>query len=241
MDELEDRGWDLRRSSVLDTAVQAPLDADVTATEAFRSGQIEVQDIGSQLVLESAEPSPGGRWLDACAGAGGKSLQLARMLGPGGRVDAHDIRPAALRELGDRAARAGAGTIRIRTRVDGSEAYDGVLVDAPCSGSGTWRRAPHLKWCTGPADAGRHSARQLGLLSRFAAFVAPGGRLVYATCSLSRLENEAVVAGFLETHPSFAMVPPRRDLGFLARPNGRTLLPSVHDSDGFFVAVLGKE
>jgi len=240
IDELLGKGWAIRRPEVLDTAVQVLGEADITATEAFRSGRLEVQDIGSQLVLEAADPAPGGRWLDACAGAGGKALQLARMLGPEGTVDAYDIRPAALEELRHRSARAGARTIRV-LEAPPSGRYDGVLVDAPCSGSGTWRRSPHLKWCTGPADIGRWATRQTGLLGRFAGLVAPGGTLVYATCSLSRLENEAVVSDFLESHPGFAPRMIRSGLGFAERGGGHLLLPSVHDSDGFFVAVLGMD
>jgi 16S rRNA (cytosine967-C5)-methyltransferase len=233
-------GWPLRRAPALGSAVRVLAEADVTKTGAFRSGRIEVQDLGSQLVLASVEPAPGGRWLDACAGAGGKTLQLARMLGPDGRVDAHDIRPAALEELRERAARAGAANVRILPRLS-RDGYDGVLVDAPCSGSGTWRRSPHLKWCTAAGDVDRSAARQRELLAGFAPFVAPGGTLVYATCSLSGAENEGVLGDFLGAHPEFRRKPVRGGLGFLERGDGHLLLPSVHDSDGFFVAALVKK
>ncbi len=235
--ELEAKGWDFRRADAPVTAIRVLSEADVTRTDAHRSGLLEIQDIGSQLVLTVAAPAPGGRWLDACAGAGGKTLQLARLLGPTGRVDAFDIRASALAELASRASRAGAGNIRILPGPP-EDRYDGVLVDAPCTGSGTWRRAPHLRWCTTEAGVRRSAERQLDLLGRFSSLVSPGGRLVYATCSLSSLENEDVVEAFLSSHPEFAPKPPPDLLGFTPRGPGYLLLPSVHDSDGFFVSLL---
>jgi len=226
LDELEGKGWPIRRAAFLDTAVRVLAEADVTKTAAFQSGGIEVQDAGSQLVLAAADPAPGGRWLDACAGAGGKTLQLARMVGPGGSVDAHDIRPAALEELRDRAGRAGARNVRILASLSGSP-YDGVLVDAPCSGSGTWRRAPHLRWVTTPAGIDSAARLQLRLLVENARRVRRGGTLVYATCSLCLSENERVVEALLGQETDLApSAPPTR------------LLPWEHDGDGFFVAVF---
>ncbi|HVW22669.1 MAG TPA: RsmB/NOP family class I SAM-dependent RNA methyltransferase [Opitutaceae bacterium] len=233
--EFAARGWAWRTSPLLPRALALESEADVTATEAYRLGRLEVQDAGSQLVLEAAGPEPGGRWLDACAGAGGKSLQLADLLGPEGRVDAHDIRPQALAELERRAARAGwAG--RIARRPDPGEAYDGVLVDAPCSGSGTWRRSPHLKWTTRPAQLAGWARRQAELLVRFAPRVRPGGRLIYATCSLARTEDEAVAEAFLAGHPEFSPAPWARPLGGEARGPGLLFWPAAHDGDGFFAA-----
>jgi 16S rRNA (cytosine967-C5)-methyltransferase len=235
--EFGRKGWAWRRSDAHGPAMRVLAEADVTLTDSYRSGLFEIQDLGSQLVLPVAIPAPGGRWLDACAGAGGKTLQLGRMLGPAGRVDAHDIRPAALEELAKRASRAGARNIGI-LRDPPAGSYDGVLVDAPCTGSGTWRRAPHLRWCTAEADVGRAAARQLDLLGRFSALVGPGGVLVYATCSVSSHENEGVVGAFLAAHPGFAPRQPSNLHGFSPRGPGFLLLPSVHDSDGFFVAIL---
>ncbi len=230
-------GWKLFLSPVLPGALRLDTEADVTKTEAFRAGQIEVQDLGSQLVLAAAPIAPGGRWFDACAGAGGKTLQLARLLGPDGQVDAHDIRPAALTELQTRAARAGLANIRVVAR-PAPDGYDGVLVDAPCSGSGTWRRAPHLKWSTTPADITAHAAQQLVLLREFASSVRPGGLLIYATCSLSRMENEHVVTAFLAAAPSFAPAPLQERFGFPDDGLALTVLPARHDTDGFFVAAF---
>lgn len=237
LEEFATRGWKVRRSTLLPSALEWLSEADVTQTSAWRDGHVEVQDLGSQLILESIGIAPGERWLDACAGAGGKSLQLARLLGRSGLVDAHDIRPAALQELMTRALRAGAPNIRT-TAHPSPGVYAGVLVDAPCSGSGTWRRAPHLKWMTTPALVAERAALQRDLLTRFASHVRPGGRLVYATCSLSRCENEEVIATFLAEQPAFRPEPFARTFGFEPVGAGLTILPSHHDTDGFFVASL---
>lgn len=233
-------GWASRRSKVLPEAIELLAEADVTKTEAWMHGLVEVQDLGSQLILESAGIAPGGRWLDACAGAGGKTLQLARLLGAAGHVDAYDIRAHALRELEIRAARAKLTNISILSAPP-SQSYDGVLVDAPCSGSGTWRRSPHLKWTTTPAQVADDAATQLALLARFSALVRPGGRLIYATCSLSRLENEDVVAAFLAAHRDFTAEPAARTFGSTPRSTGLAILPATHNTDGFYVAALRRQ
>ena len=219
-------GWAWRRSPLLAGALALPPDTDVARTESYRNGAVEIQDVGSQLVLESAGVEPGGQWLDACAGSGGKALQLAAMLGPEGRVRARDPRHAALEELCARAARAGlAGRIDVGPGTDPPGGFDGVLVDAPCSGSGTWRRSPHLKWVTRPEGVRDAAQRQLSLLTKNASRVRPGGLLVYATCSLCRTENESVVEAFL-----------RENRGIEPALQGTRLAPHSHDGDGFFVA-----
>lgn len=254
--EFDQLGWRWQRSDVLPSALRLLDEVDVTRTSSFQRGLIEVQDLGSQLLLESVGITAGEQWLDACAGAGGKTLQLSALLGAAGRIDAFDVRSSALEELADRAARAGIAVeagkqarqpsparptrfapIRILpARSDA--AYDGVLVDAPCSGSGTWRRAPHLKWTTRPGDIANASRQQQSLLDEFSARVRPGGRLIYATCSLSQEENERVVTRFLETHGDFAAAPFAQPVDAAPRKSGRTLLPAEHDTDGFFVASL---
>lgn len=205
---------------------------DVTRGTAYAEGVVEVQDIGSQWVLHTVRPALGERWLDACAGAGGKTLQLASMVGAGTTVVAHDVRPAALEELKFRAQRARLGNVRVARVPDGI--FDAVLVDAPCTGSGTWRRSPHLKLQTTRDDVRQSAARQLELLHTFSGHVRPGGRLVYATCSIARTENIETVRAFLAAAPMFAPETPG------ASPAGATLLPSTLDSDGFFVSVLRK-
>jgi 16S rRNA (cytosine967-C5)-methyltransferase len=234
--EFEARGWSWRRSSILPDAVDMLTEADVTTTEAWKIGRFEVQDLGSQMILESIGIKRGGYWLDACAGAGGKTLQLARLLGPQGKVDAFDIRRAALEELDRRAARA---KQFIQILSDPPRAlYDGVLVDAPCSGSGTWRRAPHLKWTTTEAQIALAAEKQIALLRQLARCVAPGGRLVYATCSLSTCENEKVVAAFLAEQQEFQPELLAETFGIALTGAQLTILPSVQNTDGFFVASL---
>jgi 16S rRNA (cytosine967-C5)-methyltransferase len=278
-DEFKTKGWAWRESSVLPSAVELQTETDATKSDAYERGLIEVQDLGSQMILASLGLSPGGHWLDACAGAGGKTLQLATLLGASGQIDAHDIRPAALAELADRARRAGfevvadparslprgndrlggqsdsatplkpgghrpplhpisAASIRITVQPKTETLYDGVLVDAPCSGSGTWRRAPHLKWTTTPEQIAAAAQQQKTLLDRFSAQVRPGGQLVYATCSLSHVENEEVVAAFLATHPDFSVEPLVNHFGLTPGPHGLTMLPARHNTDGFFVSAL---
>jgi 16S rRNA (cytosine967-C5)-methyltransferase len=213
---------------------------------------IEIQDLGSQLLLEAAGIAPGARWLDACAGAGGKTLQLSRLLGSAGSIDAHDVRASALAELAVRARRASvpiadsrqpaprpaAHCAPIRIVQAPAAFYDGVLVDAPCSGSGTWRRAPHLKWTTTPTQIAGAASLQRELLAQFSRHVRPGGRLLYCTCSLSRRENEDVIDAFLAGHPEFSIAPPASNFDLPLRGGGLTFFPARHDTDGFFVACL---
>jgi 16S rRNA (cytosine967-C5)-methyltransferase len=236
--EFSAKQWPTRRSQILPGALEVLAEADVTKSDAWTNGLCEVQDLGSQLILESAGIAPGGRWLDACAGAGGKTLQLAALLGPKGHVDAYDVRASALRELEIRATRARATTISILPTLPASAGYDGVLVDAPCSGTGTWRRAPHLKWTTSAGQVSTAAEKQSALLSQFSALVRPGGRLIYATCSLSRLENEDVVAAFLSAHTEFTIEAPQRLFGATPRSVGVAILPAAHNTDGFYVASL---
>ena len=229
--------WTWQRSELLPSAFKLPAEADVAKTDLYRDGEIEIQDLGSQLILASIGVEPGASWLDACAGAGGKTLQLAQLLGPSGHVDAYDIRPEALAELRLRSQRAGLTNVTTLS-ASPDRSYDGVLVDAPCSGTGTWRRSPHLKWTTTPAQIEAFAARQGTLLQDFSRRVRPGGRLVYATCSLSRRENAEVIAAFLAANPNFTPAPFADTFGFVPQNGGFTILPSRHDTDGFFVASL---
>lgn len=236
-EEFAQLGWKWEIADALPSAIKLLDEVDVTKTKAFENGLIEVQDLGSQLLLESVGITPGQRWLDACAGAGGKTLQLARLLGAAGHVDAADIRPAALQELSLRAKRARSSNITVLSAAP-SGTYDGVLVDAPCSGSGTWRRAPHLKWTTSEPDIIDAARLQSSLLAQFSERVAPGGRLIYATCSLSQRENEDVVRPFLLQHPTFESELIPAPHGAESRGGGLTFLPSLHNTDGFFVAAF---
>ena len=266
-DEFRGKQWTWETAADFPDALCLPPNAEVANTDAYRRGFIEIQDLGSQLVLATAPIAPGGRWLDACAGAGGKTLQLARLLGDAGHVDATDIRPEILDELRDRAQRARLTNVRIISspviarspaarddeaiqldrhgalrapRDDNSDSvlYDGVLVDAPCSGSGTWRRQPHLKWYVKPESLASFAKTQLEILTVHAPRVKPGGLLIYATCSLSHHENHDVVAAFLKAHPQFKPVPVADTHGGTYDGLGTTLLPGTRNTDGFYVATL---
>ncbi|WP_438482841.1 RsmB/NOP family class I SAM-dependent RNA methyltransferase [Oleiharenicola lentus] len=238
LDEFRGQRWEFEQSPDFPDALRLPPNAEVANTDAYRRGFVEIQDLGSQLVLAHATIKPGSRWLDACAGAGGKTLQLARALGSDGHVDATDIRLEILEELRDRATRARIENITLLKNP--TTDYDGVLVDAPCSGSGTWRRQPHLKWYVQPATIAEFAKLQLQILATNAPRVRPGGVLVYATCSLSHHENQAVVAAFLKTHAEFSPEPPPRAYGGTYDGYGTTLLPGTLNTDGFYAAALRK-
>ncbi len=239
LEEFANQGWAPEKSTVLPDAVRLPASAEVAATDAYRRGFCEIQDLGSQLVLHHVPLAPGENWLDACAGAGGKTLQLARLVGASGRVTATDIRSEMLMELQERAARAKLDNIQV-VRIPAA-AYDGVLVDAPCSGTGTWRRQPHMKWYTQPQMLAEFASLQGKILAENSMRVRPGGLLVYATCSLSHRENHDVVKEFLRGHAEFFPESPAKNWGGNFDGLGSTLLPGTHDTDGFYVAVLRKK
>jgi len=186
----------------------------------LRAGLAEVQDEGSQAVVDLCGARVGERWLDFCAGSGGKAIGLAAA---GARVTAWDASPRRLAALPRRAVRAGVRIAVARAEPDG--AFDGVLVDAPCSGSGALAREPDARWRASDESVARFAAAQEEILARAAGRVRPGGALVYATCSLFREEGEDVVERFLARHPGFSLEArarrwPHRDPGagfFLAR------------------------
>ncbi len=178
--------------------------------------RFEVQDLASQAVLRWCAAQRGERWLDACAGAGGKTLALAEAVGADGGVWATDVRPRALQELTRRARRANVER-RITTAPAGARIppADGVLADAPCSGLGTWSRNPDARWRVTPADVDRLAALQTQILDAAANAVRPGGRLVYSVCTLTRAETTGVARAFEDRHPEFRPDPGAHPL----RPN----------------------
>lgn len=176
------------------------------------TAQFVVQDIASQCVGLACSPKKGGDWWDCCAGAGGKALQLADLMEQDGKVLATDIRVPALKELKKRARKYGIRGIRIQphnTVLDEpfTKIFDGVLVDAPCSGWGTWPRNPDARWRTSRRDAVQNAGRQLKILNNAIWCVKPGGVLVYAVCTFTRPETEEVVMKFLEQNPTFKLDP----------------------------------
>jgi 16S rRNA (cytosine967-C5)-methyltransferase len=211
----------------------------------FESGAFEFQDEAAQIASLLCAARPGERILDLAAGAGGKSLALAAQMKNRGEIVACDIRQTALQQLAARAARAGA-TI-IRTRLIAGEPPDGpfdaVLLDAPCSGSGTWRRQPELRWRLTPDVLSARTKLQDTLLDQAAACVRPGGRLIYATCSILPCENEDRIEAFLKRHPEFAI----RPCADVWCESMQTTLPAGSffkasplrtRTDGFFAAVM---
>jgi 16S rRNA (cytosine967-C5)-methyltransferase len=216
----------------------------------FLEGAVEVQDEGSQLVAYLLAPRRHDLVVDFCAGAGGKSLMLGAMMHSQGRIYAFDVSAARLARLKPRLKRSGLSNMHphlLRTEHDQkvkrlAGKIDRVLVDAPCSGLGTLRRNPDLKWRQSPEGVVNMRAKQASILAAASTLVKPGGRLVYATCSLLAEENEDVAEMFLKKHPEFAPTP----CGEILRQQGikidagerMRLWPHVHGTDGFFAAVF---
>lgn len=208
-------------------------------------GEIEPQDEGSQLLAQLAAAAPGETVIDWCAGVGGKSLAMAAAMRDEGRLIACDISASRLAKLPPRAARAGIGCIETRTHGAGALtgiSADLVLVDAPCSGTGTLRRSPELR--LRHFDSAALAVLQGQILAEAAAHVRPGGRLIYATCSLLEEENEQVTARFLQSNPGFQPLRPAAlsaGLEALVDARGRLRLwPHQQGTDGFFAQVMGK-
>ncbi len=218
----------------------------------FIDGSIEVQDEGSQLLGFLLQPRRGQMVADFCAGAGGKTLLLGALMRSQGRLYAFDVADRRLAKLKPRLARSGLSNV-YPVRIDSERdprvgrlagKLDRVLIDAPCSGLGTLRRNPDLKWRQSPASVGELAAKQAAILVAAASLVKPGGRLVYATCSLLEAENDRVVDAFLAQNPQFVVLPaaPILQQQEIALDTGERLrlLPHRHATDGFFATVLEK-
>jgi 16S rRNA (cytosine967-C5)-methyltransferase len=221
---------------------------------AYREGRIEVQDEGSQLIARLVQPKRGEMVVDFCAGAGGKTLAIGALMRSSGRLYAFDINEKRLTSMGPRLKRSGLSNVHpvaIRNESDLrvkrlAGKCDRVLVDAPCSGSGTLRRNPDLKWRFSEAELARVNEVQQAVLRAASRLVKPGGRVVYATCSLLQRENQDVIEAFLAQHPDFHVVPAatvlraqKIDLDHMARfAPYFVMLPHLHATDGFFAAVL---
>lgn len=239
------------RYAPLGLRVAAGADAKIANLDVYLSGRVEIQDEASQLAVMLAGAKPGETVIDLAAGAGGKSLGLAAAMEDRGRIVACDIDPMRLATLAQRAARAGATIIET-----GGDPYtlqgeaggaDLVFVDAPCSGSGTWRRNPEAKWTLTPAKLETYRAAQARLLDRAADLCSPRGRILYATCSWLPGEGPDQVARFVERHRQW-MVRPASYAWYAAlagrAPSGvggfALLTPGQDETDGFFVAILGR-
>jgi 16S rRNA (cytosine967-C5)-methyltransferase len=223
----------------------------VTTGKAFQDGLVEIQDEGSQLVAYLVGAAPGMRVADWCTGAGGKTLAIAMTMKNGGHIVACDVSVPRLDGAVRRLRRAGVHNAERHLIEPGdkwakrnSKRFDRVLVDAPCTGVGTWRRNPDARLRLKESDLAELLAKQKVILDSASRLVRPGGRLVYATCSLLPEENEDQVQGFLSRHPDFSPVPLRRAWqGGVAPSAGEFLVltPAQHGTDGFFGAVLERQ
>lgn len=255
-DALREEGVETEPGRFAPTALHCQGDADLFATRAYRDGWFEQQDEASQLAVLATAPPPKGRVLDLCAGSGGKTLGIAAAMQNRGAVTAADVHAGRLRALRGRLARAGADNVRPQLLGrDGADVFapvdafarrcDRILVDAPCSGTGSWRRRPQARAAVQETDLDDLVQTQRRLLEQAAAWLQPGARLVYATCSLLRDENEAQVQWLRERCPELEVVRLAEVLGgAVAAPitdatgTFLQLRPDLHGCDGFFAAVL---
>jgi 16S rRNA (cytosine967-C5)-methyltransferase len=224
--------------------IRFPHGTQVEQWDAHRDGQIEVQDCGSQLACLAVGAQPGETVIDLCAGAGGKTLALAAAMANKGTLIAADTDRGRLSQLGPRAERAGAAIAETVLLNPGRElealgkwqnSADCVLVDAPCSGTGTWRRNPEARWRLSPAALARYAETQARLLGIAAELTKPEGRIVYVTCSLLDSEGDNRIAEFLLNHPEWRAEPRVLPLG-RGHGNGNRLTPYHDGTDGFFIA-----
>jgi 16S rRNA (cytosine967-C5)-methyltransferase len=232
----------------------------ILAEEAFIKGQIEVQDEGSQLAALLSAAKPGEQVIDLCAGAGGKSLALAAMMQGKGRLIATDSDKRQLAPIHERLSRAGIHNCDVRTPRGEGDALsdikasaDLVMIDAPCTGTGTWRRNPDAKWRVRPGALEVRLKAQGQVLDRAAPLVKPGGRIVYVTCSVLDVENGEQIRQFLKRQPGFSVIPPAAAMAALwdkaddfaaatlQSPEGLLMTPRRTGTDGFFVSVLRRQ
>jgi 16S rRNA (cytosine967-C5)-methyltransferase len=231
----------------------------IHSEEDFIKGAIEVRNEGSQLAALLSAAKPGEQVIDLCAGAGGKTLALAAMMQGKGRLIATDHDKRQLAPIHERLSRAGVHNADVRTPkgeadplTDIKASADLVLIDAPCTGTGTWRRNPDAKWRMRPGALEVRLKDQIAVLDRASALVKPGGRIAYITCSVLPAENGEQVRSFVARHPEFALVPPEETVrvlwdraedfsqAALQSEEGWLMTPRRTGTDGFFVSVLRK-
>ncbi len=246
--ELTSEGTPAESGTIIHTAVRLQKRVNIFQSPVFKKGWFEMQDEGSQAISVFTDPHPNWRVLDACAGAGGKTLHLAALMKNKGEIFALTQNEFQEAELRRRLRRAGAQNVRVlcAPSPDVIAKFAGtmhvVLIDAPCSGTGTLRRNPVAKWRLTEERVHQYAAAQLAIMEQYMDAVRPNGKLVYATCSVLREENADVVAAFLAKHPQFT--PDARgsrtaETNALRNPDGTLeLLPHRNDTDGFFAAAL---
>ncbi len=233
--------------------------APIFTSKLFTDGHFEMQDEGSQIIAELVEAKPGMKIIDFCAGAGGKTLSIAASMNNKGRILAWDISPARINELNRRLRRAKVDNVTSRVINSEQDSHikrhkasaDRVLVDVPCSGTGTWRRNPDLKWHMSPNDITEISAQQRAILASAARLPKPGGWLIYATCSLLKQENEDIINDFMRQQNEYTLLSAeeiwqqKNESAFSEnaphtknRDSFLWLTPYIDNTDGFFAAIL---
>lgn len=249
LDVLKSEGFEASATRYAPTAIRLPSTTrGLEQSRLFLDGAFEFQDEAAQIAVLLAQAKPNSRVLDLAAGAGGKSLALAAAMQNTGELTAHDIDEGRLRQIAPRAQRAGVTIIQTHAgQKPPGRPYDLVLLDAPCSGSGTWRRSPENKWRLTPERLDQLNALQDMLLDQAAARAAGKARIVYTTCSILPRENEDRVAAFLERHPAFKVIPASgiwRESTDSRPPPGLgeflKVTPLVDEMDGFFTAILAR-
>ncbi|HAB15502.1 MAG TPA: RsmB/NOP family class I SAM-dependent RNA methyltransferase [Verrucomicrobiota bacterium] len=220
---------------------------DLFRHELFQAGAFEIQDLASQAVGLLCAPQPGETWWDACAGEGGKTLHLSDLMGGKGLVWASDRAEWRLHRLKQRAGRAGCFNYRSVLWKGGPKPatktmFDGILLDAPCSGVGTWGRNPHARWTTNSQDVSELAVVQRDLLSNVAASLKVGGRLIYAVCTLTRPETTEIADAFSAAHPEFTPLPLVNPFAPGAPAAARLeLWPQVTGANGMFIAAWTRQ
>ena len=253
MDDLQKEGFETSPTTISPVGLRLSKRGPVFTSAPFKQGHFEMQDAGSQAIALLVDAQPGQRVIDFCAGAGGKTLALAAAMQNKGRILAWDTSEKRLSQIVTRIRRAGVDTIQTHLITSEHDAFikrhkgtaDRVLVDAPCSGSGTWRRNPDLKWCYTQKDVDEVVAIQKSILQSASRLVKKGGRLIYATCSVLKNENERQIEEFLKTGNNFKVVCAEKIWDKKATKENISddvsffwVTPHQDGVDGFFAAVL---
>lgn len=245
---LQKEGIEAQRTHLSPVGLVLPKRINVQALQSFRHGFFEMQDEGSQLISMLVQPVPGSTVVDACAGGGGKTLHLAALIMNRGRIIAIEVEQQRLNNIHERLRRAGVSIVQTSLAgqyqdVISAQGADAVLIDAPCSGVGAFRRNPASKATFTESFVDTLVQKQAGLLDQYSVLVKPGGRLVYSTCTLIKRENEDQVSAFLERHADFELLSApeilsQQEVTIEAGTPYLTLLPHKTMTDGFFAAVL---
>lgn len=247
--QLQKEGFDAHAGKISPLSIRVFGRPQLSQHELYQNGFFEIQDEGSQMVALVADAQPGEQVADFCAGAGGKTLALGASMLNKGRIVAMDVLGGRLERAKERFRRAGLHNIETRSLSSERDKYvkraagkfDLVLVDAPCSGVGTWRRDPDKRWRQLGPGLSALVPLQKSILDSAHRLVRPGGRLVYATCSLLPEENELQVADFIAAHPDFSVEPVSNKLKVDGVGDFLAMTPGRHDTDGFFAAVLRRK